>query len=112
LPLIWLAREGYRFTWALAAPPMTPESQLAADADQVEAFLVSELADRRHHSRNTLEAARFKLGMNRDPLRRALAELEVSHRVAEAELPAEQRHGRRKTYLHPARFNSRAPSAS
>ena len=112
LPMIWLARNGYAFTWANAAPPMTPESQLAADADQVETFLLSELTAGRHYTRNTLEAARFKLGLNRDPLRRALAELEVSHRVAEAELPADQRHGRRRTYLHPTRFNSRAPSAN
>lgn len=111
LPMIWLARDGYRFTWANAAPPMTPESQLAADADQVEAFLVSELSDHRRYTQNTLIDARFRLGLCRDPLRRALAELEVSRRVVHADLPAEERRGSRKTYLHPVRFTARAGSA-
>ena len=111
LPMIWLARNGYAFTWANAAPPMTPESQLAADADQVEAFLVSELSDHRRYTQNTLIDARFRLGLCRDPLRRALAELEVSRRVVHADLPAEERRGSRKTYLHPVRFTARAGSA-
>ena len=111
LPLVWIARDGYRFTWANAAPPMTPESQLAADADQVEAFLVSELSDHRRYTQNTLIDARFRLGLCRDPLRRALAELEVSRRVVHADLPAEERRGSRKTYLHPVRFTARAGSA-
>lgn len=102
LPMIWLARDGYRFTWANSAPPMTPESQLAADADQIEAFLVSELAEKRKHTRATLEQARARLGMNRDPLRRALAELEVARRVVETELPADERIGGRKSFLRPA----------
>jgi len=110
-PLIWLCRDGYRFTWALAAPPMTSEIQLAADANQVESWLVSELSENRRYTRRTLDTARFRFGLGRDQLRRALAELEISRRVIDAPLPVEERYGRRQTYLHPTRANARAPSA-
>ncbi len=109
-PLIWLARDGYSFTWAVSAPARTPEQEAAAHADQVERFLLSELADGRKHTRATLEQARFRMGLNRDPLRRALAELDVSRRIVETALPAEERIGGRKTYLRPA-ATSRADSA-
>jgi len=106
-PLIWIARDGFRFDWALAAPAQTPEQQTSTHADQLEKFLLSELATDRRYTRNSLEQAKHRLGMNRDPLRRALAELEVSRRIVEQPLPACEQHGRRKTYLHPTRAIAR-----
>jgi regulatory protein RepA len=100
-PLIWLARDGYRFTWATDAPVPAPERQLAGDADQVLRFIQSELTQNRRHTRATLEQARPDLGMTRDRLRRALAELDVARRITDEPLPADERIGGRKTYISP-----------
>ena len=110
-PLIWLARDGYRFDWAMSAPPQAPDAALQAEANQVEAFLVSELASNRRHTRTTLEQARPQMvGITRNGLRQALAELEVSRRVIESDLPRNERVGGRKTYLHPTASNPAANS--
>jgi RecA-family ATPase len=99
---IWIARDGYRFTWATDAPPPAPERQLAGDADQLLCFIRSELTQGRRHTRSTLEQARPDLGMTRDRLRRALAELDVARRITDEPLPADQRRiGGRKSYLCP-----------
>jgi len=109
-PLIWLCRDGYRFTWALAAPVQSPEQEAAASADQVEKFLTAELKEGRKHSRSTLEQTCTRIGIGRNLLRRALAELEVSRRVTEVPLPADERIGGRKTYLKPASTPPPAPA--
>ena len=110
-PLIWLARDGYGFHWAMSAPPQAPDAALKAGANQVEAFLVSELAANRRHTRTTLEQARPQMtGITRNGLRQALAELEVSRRVVERDLPKDQWVGGRKKYLHPAKSNPAADS--
>ena len=104
-PLIWIARSGFRFNWAMDTPAILPEHRLSADCDQVERFLRSELTQGRKHTRTTLDAARATLSMSRDSLRRALAELDVSQRIRDEPLPESERIGGKKTYLLPVGLN-------
>lgn len=101
LPLIWIKRTGFAFEHftAIAVPP---EQALAARSDQLERFLVSELANGRHYTRTLLEESLDKHGMTKVHLRTAIADLEVSGRVVHADLPEHLKKGGRKTYLHPA----------
>ena len=99
-PVIWLARTGYSFEWALPPPEIPPERRLAGDADQLYRFIASEAVQNRHHTKATLEQACQTLGMRRERLRQALAELEVSGRVAIAPLPQS---GSKKAVIQPIR---------
>ncbi len=81
-----------------------------ADADKVLAFLTEELHHGRRYTGRSLEAmAAVALKMTRIRLRAALAALEASGRLEERELPAGERHGARRYYLHPTYCAAIAP---
>jgi RecA-family ATPase/phage/plasmid primase-like uncharacterized protein len=99
-PLIWLARDGYRFDYTLAAPPQAADATLRANADQVYSFIAAELKLGRKYSKVQLVESRDQLNMRRDPIRAAIAELEISRRIVHADLPADECRGGRKTFLN------------
>jgi hypothetical protein len=106
-PQIWLKRRGYGFEHFTAARP-NREAEERARADQLERFLISELARGSRYTRNTLTDTRVI--KPRDKLRAALSALESSGRVVDAPNPrtAHTRGGAR-TYLHPVAFASPSP---
>lgn len=107
-PLIWLARQEHTFTHAL--PIHIPEeAERAARADQLENFLVSEYKEGRKYSKNEIEEGKF-IDMPRAEFRAALAELEVSGRVAKIALSKAEVMGARKFYLHPIKRLPIAPN--
>ncbi len=102
LPLIWIRREGYAFAHFTAEPKPAPAALRARQAEQVETFLRAELLRERRHTQTSIEAGADALGMSRQAIRAALAELRISGRLADAPMPQGQRQGSRKTYLCPA----------
>lgn len=98
-PNIWIRRRGWTFEWMIETRE-TAEARTAADATAVAAFLADELIHGRRYTANTLELS-GKTKLPRARLRAALATLETAGRLEERALPAEERHGKRKTYLHP-----------
>lgn len=101
LPLIWIKRTGYRFEHFTELQVST-EQAATARADQLAQFLAFELAQGRRYTARQLDAQAAKLGMSRGELREALVELEVNGRVVDADLPKDQRKGRRQTFICPA----------
>ena len=116
LPLIWVRREGFAFTAFTEQPKAAPEVLRAAHADQLERFLLGEVEQGRRYNATTLGTMSDRLGMTRDGIRHALAELKVSGRVVDEPLPPELRHGGRQTYLsvrvNPAEVDGRVPPES
>jgi hypothetical protein len=106
-PQIWLKRRGYGFEHFTAARP-NREAEERARADQLERFLISELAAGLRYTRNTLKDT--GIIKPREKLRAALSKLESSGRVIDEPNPttAHTRGGAR-TYLHPVAF---APSSA
>jgi RecA-family ATPase len=100
LPLIWIKRTGHTFEHFIEFR-VTPEQKMAASVEQLHQFLTWELQQDRRYTKNQLDESLGKLGMTRAEMREALTELQVSGRVVDADLPTDQRQGRRKTYLHP-----------
>jgi hypothetical protein len=96
-PHIWITRRGYEFKHFLATKP-DPEAEARARADQVERYLISQLAEGARHTKTDLESAGI---LPQKKLRAALSSLLVAGRVVYKPLPEEQRHGGRKEYLHP-----------
>lgn len=92
-------------------PDILPD--IADDTDKVVAFLTEELHHGRRYTGRSLEAmAAVALKMTRIRLRAALAALEAAGRLEERELPAGERHGARRYYLHPAYCAAIAPRPS
>lgn len=101
LPKIWIKRTGYRFEH-FTELRATPEQANAARTEQLHQFLTWELSQGRKYTQNNLEHSLDKLNMTRQQLRAALSELQVTRRVVDADLPENERQGRKKTYLKPA----------
>lgn len=108
LPLLWIKRVGFRFEHFVEPPPVSQQSSRKARADQIWRFLVSELNLDRYHTKTSLENVVGDLSMTVRDLRGGVAELQVSGRVVEQELPEHLKKGPRKTYLQPTR-NPDAP---
>lgn len=98
-PNIWIRRRGWTFNYFIEEP-RNSDAVRDHDADKVAEFLTEEFHHGRRYTANTLELS-GKAGMPRARLRAALATLETSGRLEERDLPADQRRGKRKTYLHP-----------
>ncbi len=101
LPLLWIKRVGFRFEHFVEPPPVSRESALAARADQIWRFLLSELNLGRYHTAHTIETKSELLSSTVKDLRGGLAELRLSGRVVDRDLPKNLRQGSRKTYLPP-----------
>lgn len=106
LPILWIRREGFAYTSFTAEPKLAPAERRALQADQVARFLAAELERERHHTQNSLEAGAETLGLSRQGIRAALAELRVSGRLAEAPLPKHLCHGGRATFLLPVDYRA------
>lgn len=100
LPLIWIKREGYQFTWMVdrQAPPEVARKERA---DQLSRFLTSELKAERYHTKNSVREETTALGMSQKQIREAVEELFVSGRLMTRPMPESLRHGRRTDYLCP-----------
>ena len=98
-PNIWIRRHGWTFDYFIEEP-RNSDAERNRDADKVADFLAEELHHGRRYTKNSLELA-GKVEMPRTRIRAAVATLEVAGRLEERELPADQRRGKRKTYLHP-----------
>lgn len=98
-PNIWIRRRGFAFDYFVEERRGADET-LTRDADRIAEFIADELTHGRKYTPNTLEQSR-KIKLSRTRLRSALANLEVSGRLVEHDLPTKERHGKRKTYLHP-----------
>lgn len=101
LPLIWIKRTGYAYEHHLDLE-VSAEDARQARADQIERFLSSELALGKRYTQRSLEDSLERLGMTKAQLRSAISDLEVNGRLSHRELPANLRHGARRTYLHPS----------
>jgi RecA-family ATPase len=115
LPLIWIRREGFAFAHFTEEPKPAPAERRALQADQLERFIRAELERERRHTQTSIEAGADTLGMSRQAIRAALAELRISGRLADAPMPKDLCHGGRKTYLAPvdhpaAHFGGVAPA--
>ena len=92
LPLIWIRREGFAFEYFYEAPPQAPEVIRAAQADQLERFIASQLGldPPRRYSPRSLEAIADTINLTRSQVRVAVEELRVSGRIVDSPLPREQ----------------------
>lgn len=97
-PNIWVIRTGWTFSYIIERP-CNPEAVRSQDAETVADFLINEFAHGRRYTANSLELC-GSTGLSRARLRAALAVLETLGRIEERDLPDDQKHGRRKTYLH------------
>lgn len=97
-PNIWVIRTGWTFSYIIEQP-RNPEAVRSQDAETVADFLINEFAHGRRYTANSLELC-GSTGLSRARLRAALAVLETLGRIEERDLPDDQKHGRRKTYLH------------
>jgi RecA-family ATPase len=103
LPTIWVKRTGFRYEFAIESPALGPDEARETRAQQLLEFVKTELAAKRLHSRNTLDAEVKSAGFRtRAELRQALAFLESGGRIIEDLLPEAQRKGGRQHYLRPA----------
>lgn len=91
--LLWIKRTAYVFESSLDVR-IPPAAKTLEEADQIERFLRSDLARCRYHTRATVEAMHKDLGMSRNGIRRALAELDVSGRVAKEKRPDHEKQPR------------------
>lgn len=107
-PNIWVRRRGFAYDYWVESKKGSPE-RLQQDMDLIEGFIRDELLRGRKHTARNIEALLPVSGIriSRERLRAALSQLEVNGVVRESELPKDERHGKRKTYLKPL---SNAPS--
>lgn len=111
-PHIWIRRRGFAFEHFTEQPKLSRDSQASLDADRLVEFLADELLHSRRYTKNNLDAvADAKLGMSRTRVRSALTTLEISGRIEDRDLPDHERHGGRKTYLHPFKNSRSYPAA-
>ena len=109
-PNIWVRRRGFAFEY-FTEQPRNSEAVRDRDAEKVAAFLMDEMHHGRRYTTRALEDS-GKLQMPRARLRAALATLETAGRMEERDLPAEQRRGKRKTYLHPTGHHCAKPDGA
>ncbi len=109
-PNIWIRRRGWTFDYFIEEP-RNSDAVRDRDAEKVAAFLTDEMHHGRRYTTRALEDS-GKLQMPRARLRAALATLETAGRMEERDLPAEQRRGKRKTYLHPTGHHCAEPDGA
>ncbi|MGH8772163.1 MAG: hypothetical protein ACREV2_13460 [Burkholderiales bacterium] len=108
LPDIFIKRRGFEFTYQTDITK-TSEEQAKEIQNQVHQFLVDQLREGRRYTARSLEEVLSALNLTRSELRKAIAALRVSGRIAERELPRDEQQGGRRTFLCPA---STAPDPS
>ena len=101
-PNIWVRRRGFAYDYWVDSKKGSPE-RLQRDMDLIEGFIRDELLHGRKHTKNTMETLLPVSGIKitRDRLRAALSKLDVNGVVREEDLPKEECHGKRKTFLNP-----------
>ena len=95
-PLIWIQRKGWKFEHLVEAALSDAEKE-EAFFDQVVRFIASEVKAGVRHSKTSLETA--IPNVKRAEARNAIEQLLARRQIIEAELPSEERQGRRKYYL-------------
>ncbi len=100
-PAIWIARTGFTYEWALEHN-QSPEDRERSQAEQLLQFLRHETKQRRYYTANQLDTQAEKLQMTRKALRCSLHYLESRGMVLDDPLPANQRKGKRQTFVCPA----------
>ena len=108
-PLIWIKRTGWRFE-CFTEIVVSDEEKDRARLAQVEQFLRSQESQENFQSRKSLEANKKTMGLTRQEIRDALAQLIAEGRVIEKDLPKDRQQGAGKTYLS-AKTQKRRDSA-
>lgn len=101
---LWIARDGFAFTWApedIRTPQERAADALEADGRTILAYLREARARGAYHSLRDLEGESQALGVSQKKIRAAVSRLHASGRVTEEPLPADQCQGRRQSYLEP-----------
>jgi hypothetical protein len=101
LPLLWVRRDRFAYEAFTEEPKPAPEARRAVEVEQVERFILAELVLERRYTPTTLETKAEALGLTRQAIRNALAELRIAGRVGDRPLPKALCQGSRKTYLAP-----------
>jgi hypothetical protein len=99
---VWVVRQGFGFTYRrdiAQTPQDRSKAKADADARQVLAYLRDEAAQDVQYTTNLLEASAGRVGISRNRVRAALAYLKAQGLAWEADLPQDQRHGGRQTFL-------------
>lgn len=107
-PLLWVARDGWNFNYAIDVKPTQDEAR-RAKREQVLTFLAAQLKEGRRYSLTSLESVAGIMSLTRNELRTAVSELKVSGALLDAVLPRDEQQGRKQTYLCPA---GRLPEAA
>jgi RecA-family ATPase len=97
-PLIWIKRTGWTFEHYTEVS-ISEEEKDRARLAQVERFLESQESLGHFPSKKSLEGNAKSMGLNRQELRDALAQLIAEGRIIEKDLPKDRCQGARKTYL-------------
>jgi hypothetical protein len=95
---IWIERDGWRFIQHAGAPA-TAEDTLQEHCARLRSFLLSESAAGAKHTRQSLEDSLGRVGLKQRELRTAVGYMRSRGELLDAELPASERQGGRKTYL-------------
>jgi RecA-family ATPase len=102
-PTIWLRRRGFAFDHHIEHQESTDqriERRKTAVLDFLEAGMEMS-PPRRLTEKQIGEGFLSTIGMSRQEFREAIARLRADGRVTDAELPKEERHGQRKTFIAP-----------
>jgi len=102
---IWISRDGCKFDYADEQPPVPREVEAAAEADQVERFLISELGGKypAYYTKKDVEDAKDELNLSRPKIRAVLKTLITQRRIVMRMLPGEYREGAKQEFLCPSR---------
>jgi hypothetical protein len=111
---LWIARSGFAFDWHaedIRTHQERAADALEADAMAILAYLRAARARGAYHSLRDLQGESQAIGVGQRKIQAAVSRLQAKGLLAEAPLPAEQRHGRRLTYLEPAAEDALDPRA-
>ncbi len=100
---IWLSRQGYSFDWSLPDPERGPEEIALGQQSQILNFITHQLKSERpaRYSRATLGSQNKILNMTRADIRAGVDALLACRKLINAELPPEEKQGRKQCYLSP-----------
>ena len=100
LPLIWIARDGFIFSWA-TAEQRDPQAQFNARMDKILRFITEKLESGLYPNKRMIEDFYPTLGLKRFELREALNELELTGKLVKLTAPRGTRKTGPQDYLCP-----------
>jgi len=100
LPMIWIARDGFMFSYALDER-QDPKALFNKRVNTVLRFITEKLEDGLYPTKSMIEGFYPTMGMKRAELREALNELELSGRLVKLVVPAGAKKSGPQDYLCP-----------